>query len=400
MPPVLTIAAAASVAIWLYLLLGRGRFWRAATPLDGPAPARRLWPAVAAIIPARDEAATIAPVVASVLAQDYPGPFAVLLVDDHSTDGTAALAARAADVAGRLTVVAAAPLPAGWAGKVWALSEGVARAAAATPDARYLWFTDADIAHDPDTLRRLVAKAEAGDCDLVSLMVGLACRGFWDRLLIPPFVFFFRMLYPFAWVNDPRRGTAAAAGGCLLVRRDALDRAGGLAAIRGALIDDCALAARIAGDGRDGGGRLWLGLTDRSRSIRPYAGLAGIWRMVARSAYTQLNRSPLLLGGTLVGMALTYLAPPLAVLAYPLHGAVSAAVAGLVAWTLMAAAIAPTLRLYHQPAALGLALPAAALLYCAMTVDSALRHATGRGGRWKGRVQAAGKPSPGPGVLG
>jgi len=241
-------------------------------------------------------------------------------------------------------------------------------------------------------LRRLVANAEHEDRDLVSLMVMLTCGTVWERLLIPPFVFFFGLLYPFRWVADAGRATAGAAGGCLMVRTDALRRAGGLTAMRDALIDDCTLAARIKSLGRSvqgkQGGRIRLALTRLSHSIRPYPALADIWRMVARSAYTQLRHSPILLLGTLLGLALTYLAPPLLVLSYPLHGHAVVAGLGGAAWILMAALFVPTIRLYGQPWPMAFALPVAALFYAAMTVDSARRHAAGRGGQWKGRHQA------------
>jgi len=233
---------------------------------------------------------------------------------------------------------------------------------------------DADVVHAPDTLRRLVAKAEAESHDLVSLMVRLDCRTIWDRLLIPAFVFFFQMLYPFAWVNDPKRRTAGAAGGSMLVRATALARAGGIAAIGSALIDDCALAKAVKG----AGGPIWLGLSEADTSIRPYDGLGGIWRMVARSAYDQLGYSPLALAGTITGLALLYLAPPVL--------AVSGMALGALAWLLMALAEAPTLRLYRLPLIWGVFLPVAALLYVGMTLDSAIRHWRGRGGEWKGRT--------------
>ena len=341
-------------------------------------------------MPARNEADVIGRALASLLRQDYRGPLDVILVDDHSDDGTAEAAAVAAGDSGRgerLHLVRARPLPAGWSGKLWALSEGLAGAQESVPGARYLWLTDADIEHQPATLGHLVAKAEAERLDLVSLMVALSCEGAWERLLIPPFVFFFQKLYPFAWVEDPRRRTAAAAGGCILVSSARLAAAGGLAKIKDALIDDCALARLIKNPAV--GGSLWLGLATESRSIRPYEGLAPIWRMVARSAYTQLGHSPLLLAATLVGMALVYLAPPLLALGAPLHGQPWPALAGLAAWALMALAVWPTLRLYRQPPWLAPLLPLAALLYGAMTFDSALRHWRGRGGAWKGRVRSA-----------
>lgn len=386
-------AAIVSVLIWLGLLLGRGGFWRMRDRLDGDAPGLAVWPAVVAVMPARDEAAVIARSVRSVVTQDYPGRLSVVLVDDHSADGTGRLARAAAEdagQAGRLAVIRARPLPAGWTGKLWALSEGLRAADAQAPDAPFVWFTDADIEHDPATLRRLVGKAEREGRDLVSLMVLLSCKTFFERLLIPPFVFFFALLYPFPYVNDPRRRLGAAAGGCVLLRRAALERAGGIAAIRGRIIDDCALGQLVKAQGRPGGAPVWLGLTRRVRSIRPYRGLGDIWSMVARSAYTQLRRSPLLLAGALIGMVLTYLAGPAALLAYPWHGSAAAAAAGALAWLLMSLAVAPTLRLYRQPLWFAPLLPVVAVLYCAMTVDSALAHARGRGGAWKGRVQADG----------
>ena len=396
-----TAIAGVSLAIWLYLVALRGGFWRADRRLDEDLAAPPAWPAVVALVPARDEAEVIGRSVAALLAQDYPGRFRIVLVDDDSRDGTAEAARHAAGAAERLSVVAARALPAGWSGKLWALSEGLAHAEAAQltgldePEAPYLWLSDADIEHGTATLRRLVAKAEDQRLNLVSLMVALSCRGLWERLLIPPFIYFFQMLYPFAWVNDPRKGTAAAAGGCMLLRRDALARAGGFEAIQGELIDDCALARRIKdlppteSEAAEGGGArgVWLGLTATSRSIRPYRGLGEIWRMVARSAYTQLRHSPLLLLGTLIGLALTFLAPPLIGLSAELHGGKVAAILGFSAWSLMALSAVPTYRLYRQPVWLAAFLPLAAACYAAMTLESALRHWRGAGGAWKGRVE-------------
>lgn len=392
--------AGLSCLIWLYLLLARGGFWQAKPRLDG-ADAGDVadWPTVVAIVPARDEAAVIGRALVSVLRQDYPGALSVILVDDHSSDDTASVARRAAVAAGsagRLTILGARPLPPGWAGKPWALSEGIDSATSATPGARFFWLTDADIEHDSHSLRRLVAKAEQGDRDLVSVMVMLTCTSLWERLLIPPFVFFFQLLYPFPWANRPGHATAAAAGGCVLVRRAALEHAGGLASIRGALIDDCALAARIKKHGRPAGASIWLGLTDTLHSIRPYDGLGDIWRMVARTAYTQLRHSPLLLAGALAGMVVTYLVPPVITLTAPLHGSPSATILALTAWAMMSLALWPTLSLYRQPALMAPLLPLAAVVYCAMTVSSALAYARGRGGTWKGRAGAsAGDPGRG-----
>lgn len=389
MAQIVTMSAGLSLAIWLYLAFLRGRFWRAVERLPDMPASLETWPDVVAIVPARDESDVIGEAIASIHTQDYPGRLDAVLVDDHSSDGTGEAAVAAAAHVGqaaRLTVMHAADLPSGWSGKVWAQAQGMRHADEHLPKATYVWLSDADIAHGPDTLRRLVAKAEAERRDLVSLMALLSCATEWERLLIPPFVYFFQMLYPFAWTNDPTKRTAAAAGGCMLVRRDALRRAGGLAAIKGALIDDCALARRIKNSGgRDGGG-IWLGLTTTTRSIRPYRGLGDIWRMVARTAYTQLRHSPLLLTGTLIGMALVYIAPPLTLLAWPWHGQGDAALLGGAAWALMTLSAVPTCRLYGLAPWRAAALPLAAALYGAMTFDSAWRHRRGRGGAWKGRT--------------
>jgi hopene-associated glycosyltransferase HpnB len=375
------IIALIALAAWAYLLAARGGFWLARERDDRDAPAHpAAWPAVVAVIPARDEAATIGATVRSLLAQDYPG-LAIILVDDGSRDGTAAAASAAAAAAGareRLTVIEGAPLPAGWTGKGWAQKQGIAAAGERAP--RYLLLTDADIVYGPGALARLVARAEAGGCVLASLMVRLNCESLAERAFIPAFVFFFQMLYPFAWVARAERTTAAAAGGVMLVRADALARAGGIDAIRDALIDDCALARRLKAQGP-----IWLGLTDAVRSIRAYDGVGPIRRMVARSAYAQLGYSPLNLLGTTLGMALTFLAAPL--LAILAHGPPQWT--GLVAWLLMAVAFQPTLRLYRLNPLWGPALPAIALAYAVWTIDSALQYARGRGGQWKGRVQAA-----------
>ena len=379
-PPelILTAVAGLGLLIWLYLLLGRGLFWLARERDDRGEPAEpRAWPAVVAVVPARNEADVIARSIGSLLAQDYPGAFRVVLVDDQSEDGTAA-AARALPGAGRLEVISGAALPHGWVGKMWAVSQGVAQASRSRPD--YLLLTDADIGHRPENLRRLVARAEAGGLTLVSLMVRLHCRTLAERLLIPAFVFFFDMLFPFGWVNDPRRKLAAGAGGCMLVRRSALEAAGGVASIRDAIIDDCALAGRLKAQGP-----VWLGLTLRAESLRPYAGFGEVARMVSRSAYAQLGYSPWLLGGTVLGMGLTYLAP--ALLALSLHG--WAAAIGAVTWLLMAVSFQPMLRLYRLSPAWGLALPLIGLLYTLFTLQSAVQVWRGRGGMWKGRAQAA-----------
>ncbi len=372
--------AAVSLAAWSWLLFCRAGFWKAGERLD-PADDRTecSWPPVTAVMPARDEADIIAPALRALAAQDYPGPLQIVVVDDNSTDGTGSVA-RAALAATACEIIPAPPPPAGWTGKLWALDRGIARAA---PDAGYLWLSDADVVHGPETLRRLVRKAETGSLDLVSLMVRLRCETNWEKLLIPAFVFLFQKLYPFPQVNDDGRRTAAAAGGCVLVRRDALARIGGLAAIRNELIDDCALAREVKR-----GGRIWLGLADGSRSIRPYDSLADIWSMVARTAFHQLGYSSTLLGATVIAMPAIYLAPPVAVLAWPLHGDGTALIIGLLAWLAMSVCYRPTSRLYDRAGWEVALLPLAALFYTAMTVDSAVRHWRGRGGVWKARAFA------------
>ncbi len=378
MNPLLALAALIPVAVWAYLLMGRGMFWAMAERDDAddpPDPAT--WPSVVAVVPARNEADVIAHTLGSLLAQDYPGDLCVVLVDDQSSDGTAD-AARRLDGGGRLEILAGAPRPAGWTGKLWAMKQGVARAG--SPD--YLWLTDADIAHAPHNLRKLVARAAAGDLVLTSLMVKLHCTSWAEAYLIPAFVFFFDMLYPFRWVNDPARKTAAAAGGCMLARRDALERAGGIDAIRSQIIDDCALGRAMKGQGP-----VWLGLTERASSIRPYAGLPEIRRMVARSAYAQLGYSPLALFGTFLGMIVVYAAAP----GFALFARDSAQASGILAWAAMALAFQPILRFYRVSPLWGLALPLIGLVYALFTLDSAVQHWRGRGGMWKGRAQAMGK---------
>ena len=376
------LIASMVLAIWAYLIAGRGGFWRTAER-DGETPARSgPWPRVAAVIPARDEAECVGETISSLLRQDYPGPFTAILVDDQSRDGTAAAARDAAARIGageRLTVLPGMPLPTGWTGKLWAQAQGVDRAQSAALAPDYLLLTDADIAYRPDALTNLVARAEAEGLVLASVMAKLRCQSFAERLFVPAFIFFFQMLYPFAWANDPRRGTAAAAGGCMLVRREALRKAGGLGAIRTALIDDCALAKLLKQHGP-----ISITLTERVESIRAYPAVADIRRMVSRSAYAQLNYSPLYLAGTIVGLALTYLAP----VGLTLFAGGLPQFIGLFTWLLMAFAFRRTLRFYGRSILWAPLLPAIAAMYMAFTVDSAYQHARGRGGMWKGRAQA------------
>jgi hopene-associated glycosyltransferase HpnB len=382
--------ATLSVLGWLYLLLARDGFWRAGPRLDQGRPGRLpRWPEVIAVVPARNEAPHVGRALQSLIDQDYPGSLSIILVDDHSKDATSAIARALPTAPGRtLEVIGARPLPAGWSGKLWAVSEGLAHAERCGPQAPYVLLADADIAHDPGNLRRLVGRAQRGRLDLVSVMVKLHCEHFWERLLIPPFVFFFRKLYPFAAVNRPERRAAAAAGGCMLVRRDALERAGGIAAIHGCLIDDVALARQIKHHPQPNVGRIWLGLTDSTDSLRRQTRLGEIWAMVARTADAQLGHSLGLLVPTALGMLALYLVPPLTLICWPVHGSLSCAALGSVAWLCMAAAYWPTVRLYGLGAHWSLTLPLAGALYTAMTIDSALQYRRGTGGRWKGRVAA------------
>jgi hopene-associated glycosyltransferase HpnB len=372
----LALVAVASALAWVVLVAARGRFWTTAVRLPA-APPPGSWPDVAVLVPARDEAGLLPTTLASLLAQRYPGRLRVVLADDGSTDGTADLARRlGAGSPVPLAVVAVPPRPAGWAGKVWAQSAALAAAG----EAPWLLLTDADIVHPPDSVARLVAVAVDQRRDLVSLMARLRIRTGWERIVVPAFVYFFAQLYPFRWVASGR--TAAAAGGCVLVRRSALERAGGFAAVRDAVIDDVAVARVVA----RAGGRLWLGLADEVRSVRPYPRLADLWAMVARSAYTQLRHSPLVLAGTVAGLLLVYLAPPITCVVGLATGSLAAAVAGGFAWLLMTASYLPQVRYAGQPPVLALTLPVAAALYLLMTVDSARRHHLGRGAAWKGRV--------------
>jgi hopene-associated glycosyltransferase HpnB len=375
-----SLAGAVSLIIWLVLWLGHGGFWRTRT---APLPENpRAWPAVAAVIPARNEAEAIGNAVSSLLTQDYKGRVSVIVVDDESTDGTGDLARHAAAAVGasnRLTIIQGSATPSGWTGKMWAVAQGVEKAGETEPEARYVLLTDGDIRHSSRNLAHLVARAEAGSFDLTSLMVRLRCESPAERMLIPAFVFFFQMLYPFPDVNDPRKPVAAAAGGCMLVRRVALERIGGIGAIRGALIDDCALAAAIKP-----GGPIWLGLTNEAQSLRIYGEIGDVWRMIARSAYTQLNYSPMLLAGTVLGLGLTFIAPP--VLFLFCHGL--ACGFGLVAWIIMAGCYMPMLRFYGRSIWWAPLLPVVAMVYLGATLDSALRYVQGKGGAWKGRIQA------------
>jgi hopene-associated glycosyltransferase HpnB len=424
----LAIAGVVSAVAWVYLVAAHGGFWRTGQRL----PARRAggtrpeaWPAVVAVVPARNEADSLPGTLPGLLVQGYPGEFRVFLVDDGSDDGTGAIAAELGEKAARdggapLTVIAGRPRPDGWAGKVWAMSQGLAAAVGAgagsrcgasteagatagtvtgtvtgtggamSAPAKYVLFTDADIAWAPTALRDLVLAAEDDDRALVSQMALLRAETAWERVIVPAFVYFFAQLYPFKKVNNPRSRTSAAAGGCMLIRTEALEQAGGLESMKGALIDDVALGTLL----KRARHRTWLGLTTDIRSARPYPDLASLWQMIARSAYVQLRYNPLLLAGTLIGLLLLYAAPPAGVIAALVvaaagdgtAAAAAAGIAGLVGWALMTASFLPMVRFYRLSVLRATALPLVALLYAAMTADSARRHYSGRAVSWRGRA--------------
>jgi hopene-associated glycosyltransferase HpnB len=378
----------AALAAWLAVLLHPARPWdlRPSDEDGPPAPAPARWPAVAVLVPARNEAEMLPRTLPALLAQDYPGAWRAVVVDDRSRDGTAAVAQRIGGGDPRLDVVGGGDLPPGWAGKVWALEQGRRRALAHRPAPALLLLSDADVRHESGALRALVAEAEARRLDLVSRMARLRCASRAERLLVPAFVLFFFLLYPMRWANRPGGRVAAAAGGCVLVRADALERAGGFAAIRGALIDDLALARAVA----CAGGATRLALSRGAvASLRPYGDVASVWRMVRRSAFTQLRRSWTLLGAVIVVMALMFLVPP-ACVAAGIAGAATGADgwplplgAGAAAWAVMAAIALPAARAFGRPPSWGLALPLAGALFAAMTVDSALRGPDQRAPYWR-----------------
>ncbi|GAA2475426.1 glycosyltransferase [Streptomyces longisporus] len=375
--------AAVSLAAWLWLLLCQGFFWRTDVrlpPLRDP----DQWPSVCVVVPARDEATVLPASLPSLLAQEYPGRAEIFLVDDGSSDGTGELARELADRHGGLPLTVASPgePPEGWTGKLWAVRHGIGLARARGP--AYLLLTDADIAHAPDSLRKLVAAARGGGFDVVSQMARLRVESLWERLVVPAFVYFFAQLYPFRRIGSKETRTAAAAGGCVLLRTEAAERARIPDAIRHAVIDDVALARAVKGSG----GRIWLGLAERVDSVRPYPRLHDLWRMVSRSAYAQLRHNPLLLLGTVAGLVLVYLVPPAALVAGLTAGDGTAALVGGAAWLVMTGTYLPMLRYYRQPLWLAPLLPFTALLYLLMTVDSAVQHYRGRGAAWKGRTYA------------
>jgi hopene-associated glycosyltransferase HpnB len=378
----LTIAGVVAALIWIYLLQGRGRFWQigkiTARPMAGTGTAAR----VAVIIPARNEASFIGQTITRLLAQAGE-TIHVFLIDDASSDGTAEIARRSAAKPDSLSILQAPPLPSGWTGKLWAVAQGVIAAHEFSPD--FLLLSDADIVHSPATIPTLLAIAENGGYDLVSFMVKLQCRSLAEKLLIPAFVFFFFKLYPPVWISDSRRSSAGAAGGCLLVRPEALVCAGGIEAIRGEIIDDCALALAV----KRSGGKVWLGMTGDSVSIRSYGSFGEIGRMVSRNAFNQLRHSTLLLLAAIAGLIVTYVLPP--ALLFSRHAAPM--VLGGAAYAIMTAAYLPMIRFYGLNPLWALTLPLAAVFYMGATIHSALRFWSGRGGQWKGRVQDSGQLS-------
>ena len=378
------ILAGLSLAIWLFLLLFWGNFWRGDRRIETDLEVLANYPTVCAIVPARDEAESIETSLTNLLKQDYPGKFFIVLVDDNSSDRTGEIARYTAEKLNKsqqLTVVSGKPLAPGWKGKLWAMQQGVAEARSqSTPD--YFLLTDADIKHPADNITRLVAKAENQQLDMVSLMVLLRCQSFWEKLLIPAFVFFFQKLYPFAWVNNQNKSLAAAAGGCILISNQALTEIGGIATIKDALIDDCSLAKAVKSKGKN----IWLGLSETTTSLRGYDSLSVIWDTIARTAYTQLNYSPLLLVGTVIGMAMVYLVAPVCLIVGIFTLDWLLITTSILTWLLMIWAYLPTIKLYKLSIVWAFCLPAIALLYTLMTIDSAIKYYRGRGGAWKGRT--------------
>ncbi len=374
------IAGSLCLLAWLYLLLGHGRFWRVQRLGAPKPPPVNINGPIAVVIPARNEADVIGRAVGSLLRQSCADSLHIFVVDDHSTDGTAEAARQATtnrSQSNQLTIISGRSLPNGWSGKLWAVQQGIEQALVLHP--QFLLLTDADIEHSPDNLAMLLALAESGDCDLASFMVKLHCRSFAEKLLIPAFVFFFFLLYPPEWIRDPRRQTAGAAGGCMLIRPAALERIGGIAAIRQEIIDDCALARTV----KSTGGKVWLGVTRDTRSLRPYHSFGEIEHMIARTAFNQLRHSAWLLLGAIAGMTLLYLLPlELVASRAPLLIAI-----GGTSYLLMTVIYFPMIRFYNLNPLWALTLPLSALFYTAATIHSAVKFCSGRGGEWKGRAQ-------------
>jgi hopene-associated glycosyltransferase HpnB len=377
---ILAIPAILAILTWLYLLLAHGEFWRIKKRLAPVNFNRQPSCRVAVIIPARNEADVVGHSIQSLLSQIENHSVHIFLVDDASSDGTAEIARQAAERAGKsaaLSAIQGKPLPPGWTGKLWALQQGIERAHEFAP--QFFLLTDADIRHAPDSVAALVSIAESGPYDLVSFMVKLHCAGFAEKLLIPAFVFFFFQLYPPLWIANPRRKTAGAAGGSILIRPEALRRAGGMAAIRNEIIDDCALARAV----KRQGGQIWLGLSRTSAGLRPYTSFSEIGRMISRTAFNQLNHSILLLLTAVIGLTVTYLLPAFLLLTHHAW----AVTLGAAAWFLMSLAYLPMVRFYGLNPFWALTLPLAASFYMGATLHSAFKFRSGKGGEWKGRAQ-------------
>ena len=386
----ITFVTSLSLIVWLFLLLFWGDFWLADQRLKMTKIDLISYPSVCAIVPARNEADVLSVSMASLLSQDYPGIFSIVLVDDNSQDETAEVTqsiAKKLNETERINIILGEPLAVGWKGKLWAMKQGIDFAEQQNNKPDYFLFTDADIKHDKHNLLQLVTKAETENLDLVSLMVLLHCQSIWEKLLIPAFVFFFQKLYPFPWVNNRDYSIAAAAGGCILIRRQALENIGGIASIKDALIDDCTLAKKVKCDLSQGVKKgIWLGLTETTVSLRAYDKLQTIWDTIARTAYTQLNYSPLLLIGTILGMGIVYLASPICLIIGSITNNWILITTSLVTLLLMTIAYIPTIRLYKLSIFWALTLPAIAFLYTLMTIDSAWKYWQGKGGAWKGRT--------------
>jgi len=401
MPYLYVITGCLSLLVWIYFCLDRGKFWKTDQQLPHAAltnPQQKTWPSVSVIIPARNEAQMLPQTLPSILGQVYGGPLHVFLIDDNSNDDTSAVTMSIAEKLGckeKLTVIdAGSPIP-GWTGKLWALAQGVAASGSTT--CQFLLFTDADIAYEPDDLQRLVSKAQEAQLDMVSLMARLQAKTFWERLLIPAFVYFFAMIYPFRWVNDPQNKLAAAAGGCILIRKASLDKVGGLSSVAPELIDDCAIAKLIKNRRQPGCGKIWLGLTHSVKSLRPYTTLADIWKMVRRTAFVQLNYSLLFLLGTVLAMLLIFVSPAFSAIwgIWQITRQPDALLWWIItlngwgSWVLMSRTYAPMLQWYGISLLYAPFLPLIACLYTLMTLDSAQRFWRGKGGGWKGRTYSA-----------
>ncbi len=388
---IVLITVISNFIIWIYLLIFRGKFWLADQRLLPTSETEieniEYWPSVSVIIPARNEAKLLRVTLNSLLNQDYPGNLKIILVDDHSRDNTSLVArytAQQSENFTKLEIISAADLPSGWTGKLWAINQGINYAKQQTLPPDYFFLTDADIEHSSTNIRQLVVKAEQENLALVSLMVKLQCETLAEELMIPAFVFFFQKLYPFRWVNNPQKSTAAAAGGCILIRQQVLDEVGGIEVIKNALIDDCALAKAVKQKSTNK--NIWLGLTSETKSRRSYPDLMSIWNMVARTAFTQLNYSPFLLVVTVIGMKLVYLIPPLGIILGVIFGWWEVVAIALLARLLMFLAYLPIVRFYQLSPIYAMGLPTIALIYILITIDSAWRHWRGRGGYWKGRI--------------